>query len=219
MAQDRQQRMKRGIWVTVATIVAVMVLFFGMFLHKINSPRALSQEELIANRAVVFDTPRKIKSFDLINQDGEPFTNASLQGAWSLIYFGFTHCPDICPMTLTRLDKVKDLLEPEVADQIQVVMVSVDPARDTEEVLNNYMRFFDPEFIGVTGDYMQIIRLTQSANVAFNKVMMDDGYTIDHTGHLVLVNPAGHYHGFFKPPFELAALKLTLQSIVLYGVR
>ncbi len=188
-----------------------------MFLIKITSPRLLSKEELMVNRAITFDAPRIIKDFELLNQKGEPFTLDDLRGKWSLIYFGFTHCPDICPTTLAKLAQLEKVLEPEVAEQTQMILVSLDPARDTVEVLSDYMAYFNPEFVGVTGEFMTIMSLTRNVNVAFSKVVLgkDEGYTIDHTGHLVLVNPNGHYHGIFKPPFELATLKLTLQSIVL----
>ncbi|MFL0800298.1 MAG: SCO family protein [Agarilytica sp.] len=188
-----------------------------MFLIKINSPRLLSKEELMVNRAITFDAPRIIKDFDLLDQKGEAFTLDNLKGKWSLIYFGFTHCPDICPTTLAKLAQLEKVLEPEVADQTQMILVSLDPARDTVEALSDYMAYFSPEFVGVTGEFMTIMSLTRNVNVAFSKVVLgqDKGYTIDHTGHLVLVNPSGHYHGIFKPPFELATLKLTLQSIVL----
>ncbi len=210
-------KQKRGVWVTIISILCVITLFFSMFLVKITSPRLLSKEELMVNRAITFDAPRIIKDFALLDQKGAPFTLDNLKGKWSLIYFGFTHCPDICPTTLAKLAQLEKVLEPEVGEQTQMILVSLDPARDTVDVLSDYMAYFSPEFVGVTGEFMTIMSLTRNVNVAFNKVVLgkDEGYTIDHTGHLVLVNPNGHYHGIFKPPFELATLKLTLQSIVL----
>lgn len=210
-----EQRRKRGIWITVASILCVIALFLSMFLIKITSPRLLSKDELQFNRAIVFDAPRIIEELHLVNHRGESFTLDDLKGHWSLIYFGFTHCPDICPTTLAKLARLMEELKPEVAEQTQVLLVTVDPARDTSEALSQYVSYFNPDFIGVTGDFMEILSFTRNVNVAFNKVILKDDYTIDHTGHLVLVNPNGHYHGTFKPPFELATLKLTYQSIVL----
>lgn len=213
-------KQKRGIWFTVAGILAVITLFLSMFMYKMLSPRILSQEDLRLNRAIVFDTPREIKAFTLSTHSNREFTEKDLVGSWSLIYFGFTHCPDICPTTLAKLAQVVDQLDQELAARTRVILVSVDPARDTPESLAQYVTFFDPEFIGLTGDFRELLNLTGSLNVAFNKVMLDgaesgnkDNYTIDHTGHLALVNPNGHYHGFFKPPFELAAMKVTFSSI------
>ncbi len=208
-------RRQRGIWITVASILCVITLFLSMFFIKITSPRVLSNDELRVNRAIVFDAPRIIEDIALVDHREQPFTIENLKGQWSLIYFGFTHCPDICPTTLALLARMMGQLESEVAAQTQVLLVSVDPARDTTAALSQYMGHFNPDFVGVTGDFMEILSFTRNVNVAFNKVMLKDDYTIDHTGHLVLVNPNGHYHGIFKPPFDLATLKLTYQSIVL----
>ncbi|MFL0811264.1 MAG: SCO family protein [Agarilytica sp.] len=209
-----EQKRSRGIWITVASIFCVIALFMAMFLHKITSPRVLSKEELLVNRAIVFDPPRIIEPFELLDQYGNGFDLERLKGKWSLIYFGFTHCPDICPTSLSQLNKVLDVLDQDVAEQTQVILVSLDPARDTPEQMRSYLDYFSPSFVGVTGDFLEILSFTRNVNVAFNKVVLDDDYTIDHTGHLVLINPNGHYHGFFKPPFELAKLKVTYSSIV-----
>ena len=150
----------------------------------------------------------------MVDHQGRPFSLENLKGKWTLIYFGFTHCPDICPTTLAKLSQVVKQLDSDVADQTQVLMVSVDPARDTPEKLAEYVPYFHPDFVGVTGEFVQTMSLAQNVNVAFNKVMLDDDYTVDHTGNIVLINPYGHYHGFFRPPFELAKLKTTFQSIV-----
>ncbi len=208
-------RQRRGIKITVFSILCIVTFFISMFLVKISSPRLLSKDQLLVNRAITFDAPRIIKSFSLLDQSGAEFSNENLKGKWSIVYFGFTHCPDICPTTLAKLARLMGVLEREVAEQTQIVLVSLDPARDTPEKLGEYVEYFNPDFIGVTGEFMTILSLTRNLNVAFNKVVLEDDYTIDHTGHLVLIDPNGHYHGIFKPPFELATLKLTHQSIVL----
>lgn len=210
------KRQRRGIKITIFSILCVVTFFLSMFLVKITSPRLLSKDQLLVNRAITFDAPRIIKDFSLLDQTGAEFSNENLKGKWSIVYFGFTHCPDICPTTLAKLARLMEVLESEVAEQTQVILVSLDPARDTAEKLREYMGHFNPNFIGVTGDFMTILSLTRNLNVAFSKVVLEGGdYTIDHTGHLVLIDPKGHYHGIFKPPFELATLKLTHQSIVL----
>ncbi len=174
----------------------------------------MSKDDLRVNGAIVFDQPRIIKDFTLQNHRGEAVDLQTLKGKWSLMYFGFTHCPDICPTTLAKLNDVVGLLDTDIADQTQVMLVSVDPARDTPEKLAEYVPFFNKDFIGVTGEFLQIMGFTRNVNVAFSKVVLDDDYTVDHTGNLVLINPDGHYHGFFRPPFELARLKVTYSSIV-----
>lgn len=212
---ELEHKQKRGIRLTLVSIIAVICLFMAGFLNTIFTPRVLSTTELRVNGAVVFENPRIVEELSLMDHRGEPFDLERLKGQWSLLYFGFAHCPDICPTTLAKLNQVISKLDGDFAEQVQVVMVSVDPARDTPEVLAEYVPFFNPEFIGVTGEFLDTMRFARNVNVAFNKVVLDNGdYTIDHTGNLVLINPKGHYHGFFKPPFELARLKLTLQSII-----
>lgn len=208
------RKQTRGIWITVVSILFVIAVFFGLFLHKILSPRILSDAELRANGAIAFSAPRIVEDFSLLDHSGAPFTLENFKGRWSLVFFGFTHCPDICPMTLAKLSQLMPHLDQSVADNTQVVLVSVDPARDTPEALASYVTYFDENFIGVTGEFVNIMGLTRNLNVAFNKVVLDEGYTVDHTGNVILINPKGHYHGFFRPPFELARLKTTFQSIV-----
>lgn len=211
-APDAQQR--RNIKRTVGFLLAFIGVVIGLFLHKFLSPRVLSPQELAVNGAIVFDKPRIIPPFELVDQRGAPFTLERLQGKWTVMFFGFTTCPDICPTTLATLSQWYKTLDADIKAKTQVAMVSVDPARDTAEKLAVYMQHFDADFIGVTGEFLPIKTLTDQLNVAFNKVTLESDYTIDHSAHLVLINPYGHYHGIFKPPFQLGQLKTTYQSIV-----
>lgn len=205
---------QRRITRTVLLILLFMLVMLGLFLNKFLAPRTLSPQELAANGAVIFDKPRIIPPFQLLDHRGQPFNLEQLQGKWTVMFFGFTSCPDICPTTLALLSQWYKKLDVDIQARTQVVMLTVDPARDTQEKLAAYMAHFDKDFIGVTGDFLPIKTLTDQLNVAFNRVVTGDDYTVDHSGHLVLINPYGHYHGIFKPPFQLAQLKLTYQSIV-----
>ncbi len=214
MTAEKTEQQKRGITKTVILLVVVMTVFVAGFFNKMLQPRIMSDAELRANGAIVFDNPRIIKDFSLLDHQQQSFTLNELQGKWTIMFFGFTHCPDICPNTLAKLSQVYKNLDKDIAEQTQVILVSVDPARDTAEKLAEYVPFFHPEFTGLTGDFLQIMQLSQNLNVAFRKVPQGDDYTVDHTGNLVLVNPKGHYHAFVKPPFELARLTTVFQSIV-----
>jgi protein SCO1/2 len=214
MSESQHLRQQRGIKKTILIIFAVIAVFFAGFLHKVMSPRVLSPQELSLNGAIAFENPRIINDFSLHDHNGKAFTLKQLQGQWTLIYFGFTSCPDVCPTTLAQLNRVVEKLGADAAKQVQVVMVTVDPARDTDAVLKPYVSYFNPNFVGVTGEFLELMKLTRNLNVAFNKVVTGDSYTIDHTGNLIVVNPRGHYHGFLKPPFELARVKLTLKSMI-----
>ncbi|WP_049722981.1 SCO family protein [Gilvimarinus polysaccharolyticus] len=204
---------RRGIRLTVIGCVAFILLMIAFLINNLLTPRVMTADELRLNGAVVFDTPRRFDDFTLLNQKGDGFTRADLVGQWSLVFFGFTHCPDICPTTMAELDRLLKNLPADIAADTEVILVSLDPARDTPEVLSEYVGYFDPTFIGVTGDFLTLRRFANQVNVAFNKVTIGDDYTVDHSANVVLINPRGDYHGFFKPPFELAKLKATYSSI------
>ena len=101
------------------------------------------------------------------------------------------------------------------AEDTQVVLVSVDPARDTVEQLAGYVPYFNPDFIGVTGEFLDIHRFATALNTPFRKVPgQDENYLVDHSANVVLINPRGDYHGFFKAPLDLAKMKITYRSVI-----
>ncbi len=201
------------------TVIGVLLFAFAGvagFVHKITSPRVLSDHELRNNGAVVFEKPRIFSDFALTDHNGQPFDNSRLKGKWTMMFFGFTFCPDICPTTLADLNRmVEGLGEDELAD-LQVVMVSVDPERDTPEVLGKYVPYFNESFTGVTGNPHFIRKLAAELNIAYNKApgrSGDEDYTVDHSANVVLINPYGHYHGFFRYPLEASQVRLAWRSI------
>ena len=203
----------RGIWITVAVIFMFIALVVSGFVYRVSQPRIMTPTEIRANGLYIFETPRDPGEFSLVDHRGEAFTPGQLEGHWTLIFFGFTHCPDVCPTTLSFLAELKGQLESTEVSDTQVVMVSVDPARDTVEQLATYVPYFHPDFIGVTGDFIDILNFARTFNAPFRKVTEADGsYQIDHSANVVLVNPRGDYHGFFKAPLDLAKVKVTYRS-------
>ena len=173
----------------------------------------MTESEMKVNGLYLLQTPRDIGEFALVDHHGEPFNPARFKGRWTLVFFGFTYCPDICPTTLTFLNEFMVSLEGTEAQDTQVVMVTVDPARDTVQKLAGYVPYFNPDFIGVTGDFLDIHRLATALNTPFRKVMGEgDNYLVDHSANVVLINPRGDYHGFFKAPLDLAKMKVTYRS-------
>ena len=203
----------RGIWITVTVIFMFIALVVSGFVYRVSQPRIMTPTEIRANGLYIFETPRDPGEFSLVDHRGEAFTPGQLEGHWTLIFFGFTHCPDVCPTTLSFLAELKGQLESTEASDTQVVMISVDPARDTVEQLATYVPYFHPDFIGVTGDFIDILNFARTFNAPFRKVTEADGsYQIDHSANVVLVNPRGDYHGFFKAPLDLAKVKVTYRS-------
>lgn len=205
---------KRGIRLTVAVMVVFVVALLAGFVYVMTAPRTLSADELKANGAYLFEKPRELSPFQLLNQDGRPFTAADLKGHWSLLFFGFTFCPDVCPTTMAELSEFYGKLDPAVAADTRILLVSVDPARDTPEKLKEYVTYFNPRFKGVTGEFLTLHRFATELNIPFSKVPGGgENYQVEHSANIALVNPQGHYVGFFKAPHEVPKLLVTYQSI------
>ena len=174
--------------------------------------RALPTPVLAAGVAVT--PPAALPDFSLRDQRGKPFTPVDLQGHWSLILPGFTHCPDICPATLAILDRVHDLLG-STAAELQVVLLSVDPQRDTPEALARYLAFFNPGFVGVTGDQEQLERAYQGLGVQHIRIPGTRGeYSVDHSAALLLIDPESRLVGYFMPPFRAERLAVDLGPLL-----
>ena len=210
--------MTRSVARTVIACVAFMALVLGLVIHRIVSPAVLSNAQLAENGLFVYDLPRKVEAFALTDHEGMPFTQERLRGKWSLLFFGYTFCPDICPITLATIRQFDQLLqeaEPEAAAQLQVAMISVDPQRDTAEKLDAYMGYFDEDYVGVTGQYIDIFNLGRQLNVAFGYTPAENGeYLVNHSGEIVLINPDGEFHGFFKVPHDPEKMLRNFRSVL-----
>jgi protein SCO1/2 len=205
----------RKVKITLFVLIVVMSMLVGGFVHRMMKPTIFNEHQMQNYGAVMFDKPRIFREFSLLDHDGKPFTAERLKGKWTLLFFGFTYCPDICPTTLGTLNKLYAELETKgKAADIQIVLVSVDPARDTSEKLRDYVHYFNPAFIGVRGEFMDTQKFAADLNAGFTKVPgMGDNYLIEHSGNIVVINPYGHYHGFFKPPFDPVRLRLAFDSV------
>jgi protein SCO1/2 len=205
---------KNRIRMTIAILIAFILLVVYGFSWRMNQPVIMSKEQLQINGAIVLDKPRIFSDFELKDHRGEVFNLDRMKGIWTIVFFGFTHCPDICPTTLAMLNETYSKLKDSEKELLQVVMISLDPERDTVEKLAEYVPYFNPEFTGVTGNKHLIRRLTAELNVAYNQVPLSgDDYTVDHSTQLILVNPMGHYHGFFKAPHTEITMRSTWRSI------
>ena len=213
MTTDQDKRQRRGIRLTIALVLTFMLIVVAGFIHRIGQPRLMSDGELQANGLYLMDPPRDFGDFALTDHRGEPFTQDSLKDQWTLVFFGFTYCPDICPTTMAFLDQFVGQLEGTEAKDTAVVMISVDPARDTVEQLASYVPYFNEDFTGVTGEFLDLFRFATALNTPFRKVPgQGDDYQVDHSANVVLINPRGHYHGFFKAPLDLAKMKVTYRA-------
>lgn len=211
--------MTRGVRTTVLLSLAFVAIVLAMLVVSVLREPVLSEEQLRESGTFLLPKPRELAPFELTDQQGRPFTRERLEGHWTLMYFGFTSCPDICPVTLSVLAQAEQALralgDPELAEGYRVVLVTVDPDKDDAATLGKYVEAFSPRFVGVTGTREAIAELATQLNVAFMKVpTQDGGYTVDHTGNVVIVNPRGHYHGFIRVPHERDKIVATYRSLV-----
>jgi protein SCO1/2 len=154
--------------------------------------------------------PRAVSDFQLTDHLGRPFTAQDLRGKPSLVFFGFTHCPDVCPTTLVKLAQVK---KATAIPGLQVLFVTVDPQRDTPTAMGLYVHAFDPEFIGLTGDQKAIEKISAGFGVAALRVDLPGGeYTMDHSAAVFLLDTSARIVGVFTPPFDTRRLAQDLQA-------
>jgi len=175
--------------------------------------RQLDRETPVLASGTWLPRPKLIESFALIDAAGNPYTNADLVSAPTLVYFGFTRCPDVCPTTLVKLAQA---LKRAALPSLRVVFVSIDPQRDTPAVVGLYAHAFDPSFRGVTGTPAEIRSVAKNFAVAVNRVDLPGGdYTMDHSAVLFLVDARG-IDAIFTPPFEVPALAADLRRAAPY---
>jgi protein SCO1/2 len=200
-------------------IAIFIVTVLGLFINKLTTPRTLSDDELLVNGLFLFDVPKQISDFEFVSSNKKIFTKSDLMGKWTLMYFGFTKCPDECPTTMYQLSKlIKVLRDKEFKlDDKQWVLVSIDPERDTPEMIDNYAKGFDKDFIGVSNNRPMLLSLATQLSV--NNVMpsssnhMDHSHLDNHVNNIILIDPNGDFAGIFRPPFDVSRLSLTYQSV------
>ena len=166
----------------------------------------------------ILPEPRVIADFDLVDQDGRPFSLERLRGRWSLLFFGYSYCPDVCPSALFDLQQVHEaLLGGQPGPQHQVVFVSVDPERDTPDRLREYTAYFHPDFIAVTGSEEQLAPLTLQIGVAYRIEPHEPGsmnYLVDHSAGIMLLDPQARLYGVFPAPHDPQAMIRDLQGLL-----
>jgi protein SCO1/2 len=171
----------------------------------------------------ILSPARKIAVPALVKDDGSVFTLDDLTGKWHLLFFGYTHCPDICPITMGVVAQAKKIATENNEIFPQVIFISVDPERDKVEMLSEYVQYFDKDFIGVTGDQDLIKALTLQMSVVYMIVPVDDnlkagsadsGYLVDHSSALLLLNPEGKLVAFLNPPHDPKTIVKDINTVI-----
>ena len=199
---NKQSGFKRTL---IAIIVAALAMAAGICAARAVLEHNSVQDELDATR---FPQAREIASFSLIDHNNAVFDNSVLKDRWSFIFFGYTHCPDVCPTTLSVLNSVAQKLG-DLDEDIRFVFLSVDPERDTPEQLAQFVSYFNSDFIGVTGTPEGIEQITRQLGVLHIRAQPEEGasgYLVDHSASVFLFDPDGRYHAVFSPPLSADAI-------------
>ncbi|HUG03813.1 MAG TPA: SCO family protein [Steroidobacteraceae bacterium] len=171
----------------------------------------LRDKPLALDAGTVLPEPHPVAAFELVDHEGRAFDRQALAGRWSLVFAGFTHCPDICPMTLATLGELGRRLG---AASPRLVFVSVDPERDTPARISAYLRHFGPDLVGATGSPAAIGSFMRDLGLAQVKVPGVGGdYTVDHSAALVLLDPQARVAGYFTPPHDIGLLAADLAGL------
>ena len=190
---------------TVFTLVAIVALIMGLTVNKVLNGKGQGDPTALIDAGIILlPQSRQLPPVTMTNQDGQPVVVNELKGKWSVLFFGYTFCPDICPTTLAQLRQIKSELPKDVVDKLQVILVSVDPNRDTPAQLKQYLGYFDPQFEGLTGASVDDVQKVSNA-VSIPFIPADTSkpnYTVDHSGNLALIGPDGTQRGFIRAPLN-----------------
>ncbi|MCW8398682.1 SCO family protein [Legionella sp. PATHC038] len=194
----------KSVTFTVVVLLALAGLFSGIFVGQHFHFK--KKIDVTTFHGTYLENPRPVNRFQLTGIDEKPFDNKSLKGKWTLMFFGFTNCGYVCPTTMAELTKMYHILEDKgVKNLPRIVMISIDPERDSSEKLRGYVTSFHPNFYGARGDEESIKSMTREMGIAYAKVVekgVDDAtnYDIQHSGALMLFNPQGELNAFFTTP-------------------
>lgn len=208
----------KGVTFTVVITLAIASLFAGIFVAQhLHFKKKIDVAKF---HGTYLENPRTVNQFSLIGTDQKTFDNSSLQGQWTLVFFGFTNCGYLCPTTMAEIGKMYRVLETNGVKELpHVVMISIDPDRDSLEKLSSYVASFHPSFYGARGEEASVKAMTREMGVAYAKVVDKDNpdplaYDVQHSGALMLFNPQGELNAFFTTPHHADLLAKDYMLLV-----
>lgn len=197
-------------------VVAVLALALGFWVAThLTRPAAIPQ----LAHGTFLPTPRPLPDFSLVDHQGRPFDRKSLRDRWTLAFFGYTHCPDVCPTTLYEMKAVEQrLAQAGHGGDLGYTFISVDTERDTPELLSRYVGHFSDRIVGVGGTAGEMAKLTAGLGVVYTRFRQQDApadsYLMDHSAALYLFNPGGELQAVFTPPQDPETLSRDILSIL-----
>ena len=179
----------------------------GLFLAAAIALALAWQRNVEPEAATLIPQPLDLPDFALTAGNGEAFNRESLAGRYSLVFFGFTHCPDICPITLQQLTRFQRRLEEDSEDDVpQIVFVSVDPERDTVEAVDAYTSAFGGDVIGLRGALANLTPLSSALGAYHSREVTDDSYVVEHSAAVLVIDDQARFSAVFAAPHDVDAM-------------
>ena len=183
----------------VIYIILILFSITGIFTYFQSLPSLLEKKpSLITGKILV--RPMEIDNFELIDQNNEAFNKKSLEGGWTVLFFGYTNCPDVCPTTIYKLAEIKNGIKEDLPSaNFNTVLVTLDPDRDSSERLDEYIGYFDETMLGITGTYENIQSFTSSLSVFYQRINKEEGYDFNHTASIFVFDKDGSLYATMSP--------------------
>ena len=195
-------------------ILLVLFSITGLFTYFQSLPSLLEKKpSLITGKILV--RPMEIDNFELIDQNNEAFNKKSLEGGWTVLFFGYTNCPDVCPTTIYKLAEIKNGIKEDLPSaNFNTVLVTLDPDRDSAERLDEYIGYFDETMLGVTGTYENIQSFTSSLSVFYQRINKEEGYDFNHTASIFVFDKDGSLFATMSPANTVGELESDFFTIL-----
>ncbi len=201
-----KHKMAAPLWL-LAAAAAVAAIVAALWFTKANGPTR------VADPTTLIGGP-----FSLIDQTGKRVTEADFRGRYMLVFFGYTFCPDVCPVELQSMSAALDMLDQKTAAKVTPVFITIDPARDTVAVMAAYVKAFHPRLIGLTGTAEEIAAAARAYRIYYQKAAAeaadDDSYLMDHSAIVYLMGPDGKYVAHFSPGTKPEAMAARLKDLL-----
>jgi len=221
------EKNKSPLWPWVFALLFIIILVANHFLPEKPVEFPLVADSVNHNATVLTQAKLLSKTLHLSDQNAQPFTIEKLKGKWSILFFGFTSCPDVCPVEMATLQRISAQLKALSVPIPQMILVSVDPENDTSAVLKNYLKTFTDNFVGLTGETAEIKRFAEELGIYHQKTALEATNEVDHSQHgkastkiqishtasYLLINPNAEYHAVFSAPHNAKQIVKTFQNI------
>ena len=198
-------------------IIFILFILFGisgLFTYFQSLPSLLEKKPTLATGKILA-RPMEIDQFELIDQNNAAFNNKSLEGGWTVVFFGYTNCPDVCPTTIYKLAEIKNGIKEKLpSTDFNTVLVTLDPDRDSALRLDEYIGYFDETMLGVTGTYENIQSFTSSLSVFYQRINKEEGYDFNHTASIFVFDKNGSLFATMSPANTIGELTEDFYTIL-----